>query len=111
MRTFTGHTGVVYALALSADGGTLFSGSDDQTVKQWDVTQGGVPGAESASCVRTFTGHTDAVNALALVDNTLFSGSWDRTVKHYICIHTTDIDMASHKALGPDLSRLVQTYL
>jgi WD40 repeat protein len=34
---FIGHTGAVLAVAVSPDGRTLISGSDDQTVKLWDV--------------------------------------------------------------------------
>ena len=35
LRTLTGHTGVVQSVALSADGQTLVSGSNDTTIKVW----------------------------------------------------------------------------
>ena len=41
MRTFQGHTGWVNALALSPDGGTLYSGSRDKTVRAWNTATGG----------------------------------------------------------------------
>jgi WD40 repeat protein len=40
VRAFEGHTGGVWAVALSADGTRAASGSDDGTVRLWDVQTG-----------------------------------------------------------------------
>ncbi|HST53317.1 MAG TPA: WD40 repeat domain-containing protein [Pyrinomonadaceae bacterium] len=40
VRSFTGHTGSVTALAFSRDGKTILSGGEDGTVRLWDVTTG-----------------------------------------------------------------------
>ena len=37
---FTGHTGIVYSVSFSPDGMTLASGSQDETVRLWDVATG-----------------------------------------------------------------------
>ena len=37
---FKGHTGLVYAVALSPDGATLATASYDNTVKLWDFKSG-----------------------------------------------------------------------
>ena len=50
VAVLSGHTGLVNSLIFSSDGIYLISGSDDMTVKLWDVQTGGV--------VKTFHGHT-----------------------------------------------------
>ena len=50
MAVLSGHTDEVNCVTFSSDGRSLVSGSDDKTVKLWDVQTGGV--------VKTFHGHT-----------------------------------------------------
>jgi WD40 domain-containing protein len=40
VRSFVGHTGDVWAVAVAPDNRTLVSGSDDQTVRLWDIDTG-----------------------------------------------------------------------
>ena len=71
----SGHTASVRSLTLSSDGVLLASGSDDETVKSWDIQTGGV--------VRTFCGHTGRVRSvsISLDHTTIASGSDDWTIR------------------------------
>src|SRR5262249_26344542 len=40
LATLKGHTGIVWSVAFSPDGGKLATGSEDKTLKLWDVTTG-----------------------------------------------------------------------
>ena len=55
--TLKGHSAQINALALSLDETTLASGSDDRTVKLWDIQAGRE--------LRTLAGHSDRVQAVA----------------------------------------------
>jgi WD40 repeat protein len=70
-----GHSDSVYSVAFSPDGGTLASGSHDNTVKLWDVKDGELLG--------TLSGHSDWVSCVAFSPDggILASGSTDNTVK------------------------------
>jgi len=74
-QVLTGHAGWVAAVAVTADGTRAISGSDDRTVRVWDLAAG----REQA----TLTGHTDTVKAVAVTaDGTrAISGSDDGTVR------------------------------
>ena len=71
----SGHTKEVNCLTFSLDGTLLVSGSDDKTVKLWDVQTGGV--------INTFHGHTSQVWSVSISpDSTMIaSGSWDNTIR------------------------------
>src|SRR3990167_5644798 len=71
----TGHTSYVSGVAFSPDGRWLASGSDDNTIKLWEVATGRE--------VRTLAGHTAGVSGVAFSPDGrwLASGSFDLTIK------------------------------
>jgi WD40 repeat protein len=81
----TGHTDTIRAVAFSADGTVLATGSSDHTIILWDVADRGRPRRVGLP----LSGHADAVQSLALSPDgrTLASGGregkvllWDLTV-------------------------------
>jgi WD40 repeat protein len=71
----SGHTGDVSSVTLSADGRWAVSGSEDRTLRLWEVATG--------RCVRTFEGHTDLVSSVALSTDGrwVLSASYDKTLR------------------------------
>eukprot|EP00501_MAST-03F_sp_TOSAG23-6_P000568 GSMAST32.ASY1.ANO1.589.1 assembled CDS len=80
LREFKGHTAAVNVVkfALKGTSGCILSGSDDYTVRRWDLASGKATGV--------FTGHTDYVRAAApSTQNTSVeiwaTGGYDHTVR------------------------------
>lgn len=73
--TLTGHSAEVGSVALSADGQTLASGSEDSTINLWDLPTGELK--------LTLTGHSAGVKSVAISPDgkTLASSSADETIK------------------------------
>ncbi|MCI0456113.1 MAG: WD40 repeat domain-containing protein [Gemmataceae bacterium] len=75
LHQFTGHTGEIYALAISPDGKYGASGCTHNQLRLWDLQGGGQ--------IRQFAGHTDFVRgAVFLPDGKrLLSASDDKTIR------------------------------
>jgi len=73
LRVFDAHNANVNTLALSRDGLWALSGSDDKTIKLWEVRTG--------NCIRTFESEGGAVNSVCLSRDKRYalSGSGDYT--------------------------------
>ena len=72
-----GHTRAVRSVAISQDGKFALSGSEDNTLRQWDI--------ETGKCLTVLEGHTGAVNSVAISQDGKFvlSGSEDKTVRKW----------------------------
>jgi tetratricopeptide (TPR) repeat protein len=58
LHTMKGHTNIVQSIALTPDGCFAISGSEDKTLRLWDL--------ETGQCLRTMEGHDWIVNSVAL---------------------------------------------
>ncbi len=73
-RVFTGHSATVRSVALSANGRTALSGSEDKTLMLWDVVTG--------KPLHRFVGHAGEVHSVVFSPDgrTALSGSEDQTL-------------------------------
>lgn len=75
-KTLSGHTSLVRDLNLLSDGNTLLSGSDDKTIRLWDLNE--------AKCLKVFSGHTHSANKILLFSpGIIVSASDDHTIKFW----------------------------
>lgn len=74
-QTWKEHTEAVNSIAITPNAQILISGSDDKTIKIWNLISGEV--------VRTLTEHNDAISSIAISPDgeTFASGSWDKTAR------------------------------
>ena len=74
-RVLKGHGDVVESVAITADGGRVVSGSNDKTVRVWEV--------ESKQCISILEGHKGQVWGVAVTADgrRVVSGSRDRTLR------------------------------
>jgi WD40 repeat protein len=74
-QPFQGHEDSVNSVAFSPDGKLIVSGSDDNTVRLWDIKGNRV--------AQPFQGHEDSVNSVAFSPDgkLIVSGSGDKTVR------------------------------
>ena len=70
-----GHTSIVNSVIFNHDGTKIVSGSDDETIREWNVDTG--------ECILTLKGHTHDVYSVGFNhDGSLIaSGSDDRTIR------------------------------
>jgi WD40 repeat protein len=107
------HPGKVKALAFSADGRLLASGSEDRIVRVWD--------AQTGSLLQSLAGHTGRVGVVVFTPDgkLLVSASDDQTLKAWdvgtgtlvrsIQVTTEGINGLSSIAFSPDGKRMVTT--
>ena len=69
-----GHENIVQSVCISNDSKLIISGSQDNSIKVWDI--------ESKAIIKSFTGHEKRVYSVCITNDTKFivSGSEDNTI-------------------------------
>jgi WD40 repeat protein/serine/threonine protein kinase len=85
LYTLRGHLDWVTCVSFSPDGCYALSGSDDQTIRLWDVTSG--------KEIRRFEGHTMSVASVCFSPDSrqALSGGWDQTIRLWDVAGGTEI--------------------
>jgi hypothetical protein len=73
IRTFTGHSGSIWSVAVTPDGEQVIYGSQDGTLQIWNLN--------SENLVHPIPAHNDSVNAVCTDGLHIISGSHDKTIK------------------------------
>ncbi|KAH7277528.1 hypothetical protein KP509_39G055900 [Ceratopteris richardii] len=97
-RLWIEHVDTISALAVSADGGYLYSASWDRSIKVWKLP--------SFKCVESMqNAHDDAINCMILCDDDryLYSGSADSKIKVWSRLHTKN--MCAHAGQNQTVQR------
>ncbi|KAD4983190.1 hypothetical protein R6Q59_002862 [Mikania micrantha] len=82
--TLEKHKSAVNALAISSDGSVLYSGACDRSIIVWEKVAGaGVIDGDGRHMVvaGALRGHNKAILCIAVVDDVVFSGSADKTIR------------------------------
>src|SRR5258708_14254868 len=74
-QPFAGHTGAVTCIAFSPDGHRAVSGSEDRTLRLWEI--------ETGRELKQLTGHNEEITAVAFAPDgrRVIAGSRDRTLR------------------------------
>lgn len=85
LRTFTGHSDIVWSVTFSPDGQILASCSEDKTLKIWKLDTG--------ELLHTLLGHSEGVVSITFSPDgkILVSGSGDKTVKIWSLSTATEL--------------------
>ncbi|XP_071524402.1 uncharacterized protein [Panulirus ornatus] len=76
-ETLCDHDGSINCVAASDDQSLLVTGSDDRTVRVWDIV------SPDAECIGILRGHTSYITCVSVVDIYVLSGSADNTIRKW----------------------------
>lgn len=100
MHTFTGHKSAVTGLAISFECDTLYSSSNDRSIKVWNI--------EDRAYVETLFGHQAAITSLDILskNRVISSGGTDKSIRVWKIQEESQLVFNGHSR-GIDMARRV----
>lgn len=96
LRDLRGHTGAVHSTTWASDGLTIVSGSDDSTVRRWDLATGTALWRSKENETGVHTDYVRFVDTHPNDPNVFVSGSYDHSVKLWDARQSKPISSIKH---------------
>lgn len=113
VATLNGHAGQIRVLRIARGGTVLLSGSDDSTVRVWNINLRVDDGACESSCLQVLRSHANSVECIttSTCGDAICSGSKDGNLHAWNLSLPSSWTLETHRTLPIKFKRVVRTWL